>query len=174
MLHRWVVSKAGRSGRGGVFRVLRSLTVALLVSCLAGCAALTPSLQEPVITLNAFRPMPSNTMALHFMIDLHIVNPNDLALKVKGLTYSASIEGHRVLFGASAALPEIPAYGETDISLQASTGLLEGLKLLTELLAKPRQQVSYEVSVNMDVGTLFPMLKFEESGSIQLGRRSGN
>lgn len=136
---------------------------------LTACAALLPPLQEPQISLTAFRLLPSNSLNPEFMIDLHVVNPNDRQLSLRGLAYSASIEGHRVISGASNELPVIAAYGEADISLRARADMMAGLKLVNDLLGSPRDQLKFELSLQLDAGALFPTLHIRETGTLSLG-----
>ena len=120
------------------------------------------------MTVSAFRVVPSATINPAFEIDLHVVNPNRSALKLQGLSYSATIEGHRVLTGVANKLPVIAAYGESDISLTASADLLGGLRLFTDLMQQRRQGVKYHLQVKLDIGDFMPAIYLEEKGDVSL------
>ena len=88
------------------------------------------------------------------------------------MAYTASIEGNKVLTGASNDLPVIPAYGEGDVLLNATADLLGGFKLITQLMNKPTSGLNYKLDVKLDVGTLLPAIRIEQEGTIDLGRKS--
>lgn len=142
------------------------LLVAVLL--LASCASLVPPLQNPEISVNAFRLLPSRSLSPEFAIDLHVVNPNSRELGLRGIAYSASIEGYRIISGASNQLPVVAAYGEADITLHARADMMGGLRLINDLMATRREQLKFELSIKLDVGSLLPNLHITESGTISL------
>lgn len=139
------------------------LAVMLLQSC---ATPLNPKFEEPTVTVNSFNVLPSSSLTPKFEIGLHIVNPNSVALKLRGLTYTASVEGQQLLTGASSDLPEIAAYSEGDVKLTASPNLVGGLKLLGKLMNKPSGSVGYDLSLKLDVGSLLPAIRVNRSGKI--------
>lgn len=147
--------------------VQRCLVLGLCV-LLGACAGLLQPLQKPDISVRGFRLLPSNSLAPEFLIALHIVNPNAQGLALKGVAYSASIEGHRIISGASNTLPEVPAYGEADVELRASADMLGGLRLFNDLLATQRDSLSFELSVKLDTGTILPPIHIVETGKLSL------
>lgn len=157
-VHTWFLSR----------KPLSPSLVLCLCILLGGCAGFMQPLEKPDITLNAFRLVPSGSLAPEFLIDLHIVNPNATALALKGVAYSASIEGHRIISGASNTLPEVPAYGEADVQLRASADMLGGLRLFNDLLATQRDSLSFELSVKLDTGTFLPPIQIRETGKLSL------
>jgi len=145
----------------------------LLCALLAACAVLRPGFEEPVVTVSSFRVLPSDTAVPRFEISLHIVNPNNFPLNLKGLSYSVGLEGHRILTGVSNQLPQVTAYGEGDVVLQASPDLLSTISLFTDLLNQPREIFNYELQGKLDIGGLWPKINIKKTGSIALagGRR---
>jgi len=146
---------------------LVSLSFAVFV-LLAACTGMQPRFESPTVSVASFRPLPSGSMAPRFAIDLHIVNPNRVPLKLKGIAYSVFLEGHKVLTGASNKLPEIEAYGEGDVTLEASARLLESLRLLNELISKRRDSYHYKVDAKLDIGGNRPELHVVDEGSVDL------
>ncbi len=140
----------------------------LLLLVLTGCAALQPRFESPTVTVSAFRLIPSDTINPKFEIDLHVINPNSSALNLRGLSYSATIEGHKVLTGVANQLPVIDAYGEGDVSLNASANLLGSFRLLADLMQQQRQGLKYQLNVKLDVGSFMPAIYVEEKGEIVL------
>ena len=146
-------------------RYIIMLSLCLLVF---GCAGLEPGFETPTVGLNSFRFLPSQGVAPRFEIGLHIVNPNRMPLKLQGIVYAVVLEGHKVLTGASHSLPEVPAYGESDVVLTATADLLRSISLLSSLVQQPRDVVSYQLEATLDIGSLWPRLHLQEKGEISL------
>jgi len=147
---------------------------ARIVVCLAvfasvcGCATLEPGFETPTVGVSSFRVLPSEGVAPRFEIGLHIVNPNRSALKLEGILYSVTLEGHKVLTGASSDLPVIGAYGEGDVTLTATADLLRSINLFASLMKQPQDTFSYELDAKLDIGSLRPRIHIQEKGEISL------
>lgn len=150
---------------------LRHLLLLLSLCLLASCSLFVPKFEKPTVTVTAFRMDYPQSIHPQFMIDLHVVNPNSKALQLNGLSYSASIEGHQLLTGASNQLPVIAAYGEGNISLTATPDLLGGIRLVQDLMQRQRGDLQYSLAIKLDIkGWPFP-LTVEESGTIGVATR---
>ena len=142
----------------------------ILLSCyllLYGCVMLDPVFEPPTVGLSSFRFLPSEG-APRFEIGLHIVNPNRTPLKLDGIAYSVTLGGQKVLTGATSDLPLIPAYGEGDVTLTATTDLLRSIRLLASLLNQPQDVVTYALDAKLDIGSLRPRIHIQEEGEIRL------
>lgn len=149
--------------------IARRLVVLALGLALAACAALTPEFEQPTVALKSFSLAPSqSSMTPEFLIVLRVVNPNGQSFRLRGVAYSASIEGHRVLTGASSDLPELAAYSETDVTLRASADVMGSFRLLSDLMGSRRDGLNYALSIKLDVGSLMPPIQFTEQGKIRL------
>lgn len=137
----------------------------LLFLLLTGCATLSPGYEKPQINVTSFAVAPESAgLAPRFNIGIQVINPNRTALPLKGMTYSLEIEGNRVLSGATANLPRVPAYGMADFMIEASPDLLGSARLLGDLFARQRDIFAYTFKGRLDVGSLMPFIHFEESG----------
>lgn len=143
-------------------------TLAIALLLLAACSTLQPDFESPTVTVTDFRMIPSETINPKFSIVLHIINPNRSALELQGLSYSAVIEGYKILMGVANQLPVIPAYGEGDVSLTASADLLGGFRLLSDLMQQQRQKLNYQLDVKLDVGAFVPAIYVQQRGDISL------
>jgi LEA14-like dessication related protein len=146
------------------------LTIAMIVSAvlLAGCAGLRPGWETPTVTVKSVRAVPSQGMLPEFEIDLHIVNPNREALKLVGVSYTVSLEGHELVKGVGNDLPVIEGYGEGDIMLNASADLFAGVGLVRELMASQKDALSYSFEAKLDPGALRPTIRVRDSGTVSL------
>jgi LEA14-like dessication related protein len=103
-----------------------------------------------------------------FEIGLHIVNPNRTALNLQGIVYSVTLNGHKVLMGASSDLPVIGAYSEGDVTLRATADLLSSIGLLGSLMQQGQDTFTYELEAKLDIGGLRPRIHVQEKGKISL------
>ena len=117
----------------------------------AGCGELKPNYETPTINVSYFRPLPGTGIAPRFGIGLHVINPNDFALEVRGISYTVSLQGQKIVVGVARDLPTVPAYGEADIDLQAATDVISSIKLITGLMRDPQQVISYELDARLDI-----------------------
>ena len=146
------------------------LTIAMIASAvlLAGCAGLRPGWETPTVTVKSVRAVPSQGMLPEFEIDLHIVNPNREALKLVGVSYTVSLEGHELVKGVGNDLPVIDGYGEGDITLNASADLFAGVGLVRELMSSQKDALSYSFEAKLDPGALRPTIRVRDSGTVSL------
>lgn len=135
---------------------------------LAGCAMLQPGFESPEVRVTSFKVLPSEGIAPRFEIGLHVINPNRSELKLVGLSYSAKLEGHKILSGVTNDLPVIEGYGEGDVVLQVSADLFSSISLLSDLLSQPRETFQYELNTKLDVGAMLPSIRVTKTGKISL------
>ena len=131
----------------------------------AGCAALHPEYEAPVVSVTSFRAIPGPGMAPEFEIGLHIVNPNRSDLGLVGITYTISIENHKIFTGVSNDLPGVPGYGEEDIRLKGSLNLLASLGLFTDLFKnRSDERLGYTLDIKLDTGGFRPLIRLSKKG----------
>jgi LEA14-like dessication related protein len=147
---------------------VRFLVVFGLIFILPSCASLSPSFEKPVVSISSFRPLSSGSMNSLFEIGLHIINPNNVDLKLQGVAYTAAIAGHDILTGVSNDLPVIPAYGEVDVKLKASADLLGSIRLVASLMNGKHKALDYELEVKLDIGNFIPAIRVKKSGLIAM------
>jgi LEA14-like dessication related protein len=144
-----------------------SLLASLLV-LVSGCAGLQTDFKEPTVSVTSFRALPSEGMAPRFEIGLHVTNPNRTALALAGVSYTVSLEGRQILTGVANDLPEIKAYGEGDIMLQATADPFNSISLLADLIRQPRDTFAYELEAILDLGGMYPNVNVDKKGQISL------
>jgi Late embryogenesis abundant protein len=159
-------------------RWLHNGSIAALLVTLAvlsqGCAGLRPGYETPTVTINSFRTLPSEGVLPTFEIGLHVINPNSEALKLRGVSYTISLEGHDIIKGVGNDLPTIDAYGEGQFKLTAAANLFAGIQLINELMSGANDNLKYEFAAKLDIGLLRPALRVSDTGRIDLRGGSGN
>lgn len=146
----------------------RSLpTILLLALLLAGCASLRPDLEAPSVRVTDLRSLPSDGLAPRFLVRLHVINPNDIELPLRGIVYTIEVRDRELVAGASTDLPTIPAYGEGEVELTATADLFGGLGLIRDILRDRDGPVDYRVEAKLDVG-FGPDIRVTRAGEIDL------
>lgn len=135
---------------------------------LGGCVSIPDDFKDPGVSLKSITPRVSAGIAPEFDIVLRVTNPNRIALEVKGLTYTVHIKGNKVIDGLANEIPQIPAYGESDVRLLARADLFGGIALLADLMNSAGEPVDYEFNAEVDVGTFYPMITVQKAGQFSL------
>jgi LEA14-like dessication related protein len=107
-------------------------------------------------------------MLPQFEIGLKVINPNREALHLAGVAYSVSLEGKEVIKGVQNQLPVIEGYGEGDLTLTAAPNLLGGIRLVTDLMSRPRESVDYVLEAKLDPGGFAIPIRVRDTGQITL------
>ena len=144
--------------------MLRTGIFILLTGLLAGCVSIPDDFKDPGVSLKSITPRVSAGIAPEFDIVLRVTNPNRIDLQVKGLTYTVHVKGNKVIDGLANDIPDIPAYGESDVSLLARADLFAGIALLADLMNSAGEPIDYEFNAEVDVGTFYPMITVQKAG----------
>lgn len=152
---------------GALWRTLLITSLALLIH---GCAALSPSFEEPELQITAVEPLPNNHSGnLRFRIHLRVFNPNNTELALSGLSYTLSLAGHKVVTGTSSDLPPIPAFGQDAIVVDASASLMGSIMAAAELIQLQSNNVPYELEARVGLRrSIIPYINVAKRGQIEL------
>lgn len=150
---------------------VQRFVLVMAVCLLAACASWRPGYEKPEVNITSFSLAPESAGTMpRFLIGLQVINPNRGELALKGISYQVDVEGHRILSGASADLPVVPAYGMADFVIEASPNLLGSMRLINQLVSGQKQQLDYRFRARLDVGTLLPYITLSEQGSFGMGQ----
>jgi len=144
---------------------------AVIAAMLAACTAMSPDYEKPTVTLSSFRALPSEGMAPAFEIGLRIINPNSQALKLEGIVYTVSLEGHELVKGVGKDFPVIEGYSEGEVKLTASANLLAGIRFISDMMHTQGESLEYEFKAKLDMGGVYPTIRVSEKGDINLNNR---
>ncbi len=148
-----------------------SLFLLAVLLLLQACASLDPDYEKPTVTLSSFRALPSGGGMPTFEIGLHILNPNASAIRLEGIVYTVSIQGHDVVKGVGRDFPVIEGYTEQTVKLTATANLLAGIRLVMDLMDAPGEDLGYEFEAKLDTGGIGRDIRVRENGTF---RMSGN
>lgn len=142
---------------------------AVILLMAAGCSMLQSGYEKPVVTITSFEAVPSQNLSPRFQIGLHIINPNRTVLDLVGISYSISLEGHKIMTGVSNQLPRIEPYGEGDVVLNAAVNLFSSIVFFTDLIRdKKTDQLEYSLNAKLDAGSFHPLIRLSKKGILSL------
>jgi LEA14-like dessication related protein len=143
---------------------------ALLVAMVLAACALAPKLEPPGLSIVGVQIVSGDLFTQRLRLRVHVQNPNDRELPVKGLQYSIEVEGQQFASGESAASFDVPALGEAEFDMNVTTNLTGALlKLAARGSNGPGQEVRYRLvgKVSLSRG-LFRTIPFDEHGTFKL------
>ena len=88
-----------------------------------GCAGVTSSIKPPHVNIADLRIKDVKPLETAFQVELRIVNPNDLALTIKGIECDLELNDQKFGSGVSGETITIPAFGTDLVSVFAGTTL---------------------------------------------------
>jgi LEA14-like dessication related protein len=141
-----------------------------LGAALLGACTLAPKLEAPRLSIVSVQLQSSELWAQHLRVRLHVHNPNDRELPVRGLEYTIEIAGEQFASGQSAASFVVPPLGEAEFDTNVTTNLAGALlKLLGRGPSALAQEVPYRISGKVSLGQgLWRSIPFDEHGTFRL------
>ena len=142
--------------------------VIVLLAILTGCSALAPKLEAPRLTLVSAAMTSGDIFSQTFRLRMHVQNPNDRELPVRGIDYQLFLEGDSFAEGISDRPFVVPPLGETEFDLIVRTNFVSSIgRLLSRLHGKDEVEYVIEGKVLTDIG-MFKKIPFQESGTVNL------
>lgn len=148
---------------------LTRLVLACLLASLAACAALLPKFEAPRLKVLNVSMTSADMFSQKFIMRIHVENPNDRALPIKGLDFQLFLAGDSFAEGVTDVPFEVPALGESEFDLPVRTNFVSSLGRLLSRMNKGQDSVDYliEGTVFLSSGFL-NKLPFRESGEVDL------
>lgn len=148
-------------------RLLRAMLVLLTLGA-AGCSVLAPKIEAPRLTLVNAAMASGDIFSQSFIVRLHVQNPNDRDLPIRGIDYQLFLEGDSFAEGVSNKPFVVPALGETEFDMTVRTNFVSGIgRLLSRLSGKDKVSYIFEGKVLTDLG-MIKKIPFQESGTVSL------
>jgi LEA14-like dessication related protein len=144
-----------------------SVTLVLFASVLLGaCATLSPYKESPRVSLVSIQPQQMGVLEQRFGLQLRILNPNDVAIPVEGLSYTIEINNREFAYGVSRQAVEIPAFGEALLDVDVVSNLLNVVQQLQALNGETRSSLDYRLSGKISLADSPASLPFDYSGEL--------
>ena len=154
------------SRRDAVSRRGIPAAVMVLVLLLAGCAGLGTYREAPRVSLVSIQPRELGVLEQRYGLRLRILNPNDTALPIKGMSYSLRINDHEFAYGVSRQPVTIPPYGEALLDVDVVSNLLGVLQQLQEADTGQRETLSYRLTGHLSLENRLGQLPFDYRGEL--------
>lgn len=146
------------------------LAVLVFAFLLSACSAFAPKLETPRLSIVSAQLVSADIFSQQFAIRVHVANPNDRELPIKGIDYKLFLEGDSFAEGLSNAPFVVPALGEAEFDMSLRTNFVSSIgRLLSRLESSNKSQVRYALSGKVFVDIpLIKSIPFNETGSVDL------
>ncbi len=102
---------------------MRELTIFLAVLGLSGCSLFAPKLQAPRLTVVNVELQKAALWEQKLKVRMHVENPNDRVLPIKGIAYTLDVNGQEFAHGESAASFVVPALGQAEFDMNMTANM---------------------------------------------------
>jgi LEA14-like dessication related protein len=148
--------------------LITRLGLAFALVLLNGCAGLGPKVEAPRLTLVNISMTSADMFSQQFTMRMHVQNPNDRALPIKGIDYQLFLAGDSFAEGVSNVPFTVPALGETEFDLPVRTNFVSSLgRLISRLNGADKVSYLIEGEVFLESG-LFRKIPFRHTGDVDL------
>ncbi len=153
----------------GFRQPFKAALVVLLLS-LAGCASMGPKLEAPRLTLVSVGMMSADVFSQQFRVRLHVQNPNDRDIPVKGIDYEIFLEGDSFAEGVANEPFVVPALGEREFDMTVRTNFVSSIgRLLSRMNGRDGNKINYTITGKVVVDIPFvPSIPFSDTGTVDL------
>lgn len=146
-----------------------------MLACLllSACSALSPRLVAPTLEIANVELIKGDLFEQQLRARVRVQNPNDLELRVRGITYSIELGGEELGRGLSGSSFSVPPRGEAEFDMTITANLAGTLLRLVERAKKTGGGMPKELpyllrgEVRLDKGVV-RRVPFERRGSLPL------
>jgi LEA14-like dessication related protein len=138
----------------------------VLCVLLTACAGTGGYREPPRVSLAGIQPLDMTLLEQRYQLALRILNPNDVEMPLRGLSYSVEINGREFAYGVSRQAVTIPALGEAIVEVEVVSSLLDMLRQLRALDDDERQRLDYRISGGLRLANRKARLPFDYRGSL--------
>ncbi len=142
----------------------------------SGCAGLSPSFEEPKVSLADIQIREVKTLETSFLVQLRIMNPNDSPLNIDGISCDVELDGRKFATGVQGKQETIPAYGSALVPMEVYASVLEMFSSVIGIIQRanePNTQLeamNYKLTgkVRINNGGFSSNVPFESKGELTL------
>jgi LEA14-like dessication related protein len=147
------------------------LRTGLMLALLMLNACVSTQFEAPRLSLVSVGMVSADVFSQQFRIRLHVQNPNDRDLPIKGIEYALSLQGDSFAEGISNQPFVVPALGEAEFDTLVTTNFMSSVaRLLSKLNSSDGSKVQYQFvgRVLLSEG-MVRKIPFNEQGTVDLG-----
>jgi LEA14-like dessication related protein len=93
------------------------------VLVLSGCSLFVPKLEAPRLSVVDVEFQKGAFWEQKLRVRMHVENPNDRVLPIKGIAYTLDVNGQEFAHGESAASFVVPARGEAEFDMNTTANM---------------------------------------------------
>jgi len=141
----------------------------LLLCCtviLTACSTFGGYQEAPRVSLISIQPIEMGFLEQRYGLQLRIMNPNDDAIPVKGLSYSIEINGHEFAYGVSRQPVSIPAFSEALLDVEVVSNLLNVMQQVQEMSSETGNSLHYRLRGKISLEKSLAQLPFNVEGKL--------
>ena len=131
----------------------------------SGCSSLVPRLEPPQLSVVGLEVVKADLLQQQLRVRMHVHNPNDRALPVRGIDYTVQVGGEEFAHGDSDRDFTVPALGdfEFDVNVYANAAPV----VLKYALGGRREPVPYRIVGKVRLASgLIRNVPFDQSGEL--------
>ncbi len=157
--------------------ILKLLLLSGLGLLLSGCwlmpdrAASGAKLEKPRLSLVDIQPSrlgKGSKWEPRFRVRLRVENPNEIEFPISGLECRVELQGMAFATGSSSEFFTVPAKGDAEFDVEASTEILKAMKQISALLRKGEAVIDYRIVGKIHVEIPFlGAVPFDKSGTLK-------
>ena len=139
--------------------------VVVLFALVLGCAT-TPKMPEPAdVYVTGISPTGGGLLEQEIRVGLRIENPNNFELQMTGIEFDLDLNGRPFARGMGSLEVTLPRLGREEISVEATTTVLEVLRQITSLKdLEDMEDLGYAIRGRLDLDdAAVDSLPFERS-----------
>ena len=146
---------------------MRTAWVLLAALSLSACSLFVPKLEPPHLTVVGVEFQKGQLWQQKLKVRLHVQNPNDRVLPIKGITYTLEVNGQEFAHGDSAASFVVPALGEAEFDMNMTANMAG--TIISLLSHGSDTSVDYQIvgRISLSEG-LLRSIPFDQHGSFKL------
>jgi len=146
---------------------VRALSIMVVLLGLAGCSLFVPKLEAPRLSVVGVELQKGALWQQKLKVRMHVDNPNDRTLPIKGIAYSLDVNGQEFAHGESAASFVVPALGEAEFDMNMTANMAG--TIISLLSHGTDAAVQYHLAGRISLAHgLLRSVPFDQDGSFKL------
>ncbi len=146
---------------------VRPMAVVLAVLGLSGCSLFVPKLQAPRLSVVDLQLQKGQLWQQKLKVRMHVENPNDRVLPIKGITYTLDVNGQEFAHGESAASFVVPALGDAEFDMNMTANMAGTIISLLQHGTDSSIEYQLRGKVSLSEG-LLRSIPFDQHGTFKL------
>ena len=143
--------------------------ISILLLTLSACASLDKDYESPTVHIVDIKVKELKFLEAVFNVRLRVINPNDLAIVVKGISCDLEINNNHLATGVSNTATEIPAFGTAILPIELYSSALDVVKNVIALSEQKTLIYRIKGRISFEGGSfMLPYISFESEGALDI------